>query len=230
MGNQNPPFFIRMRFFFHFSLNFSILRNIYIYNKVYKYIKMTNVEIANDFLKYVGENMNALKKAVKKNITNDNDLFDDAFNETVIKVYNSILKNGTIIDDYKQYFFLACKFTFIYRQNKKRKEEAQAIRDYFDLNDDFIDDDFDEEERYESIVDTIDKIKADVIENLGEYYAEIYFTYMTLKSTQSISYKKLAAEKGISTRRVSQIIGMVKDYIKNNPTLQNYKSVLNKED
>ena len=68
---------------------------------------MTNVEIANDFLKYVSENMNALKKAVKKNITNDNDLFDDCFNETIIKVYNSIVKNGTIIDDYKQYFFLA---------------------------------------------------------------------------------------------------------------------------
>lgn len=212
---------------------------------------MSNVEIANDFLKYVSENMNALKKAVKKNITNDNDLFDDCFNETIIKVYNSILKNGTIIDDYKQYFFLACKFTFIYRQNKKRKEEAQAIRDYFALRDDFSDnvdsigykktkllrdyfalrdDNYNEEERYCDIVDTIDKIKADVVENLGEYYAEIYFTYMTLKSTQSISYKKLAAEKGISTRRVSQIIGMVKDYIKNNPTLQSYKSVLNKED
>ena len=217
-------------FFFHFSLNFSFLRNIYIYNKVYNYIKMSNVEIANDFLKYVSENMNELKKAVKKNITNDNDLFDDAFNETIIKVYNSILKNGTIIDDYRQYFFLACKFTFIYRQNKKRKEEAQAIRDYFALNDNFIDDDFDEEERYCDIVDTIDKIKEDVTENLGEYYAEIFFTYMTLKSTQSISYKKLAAEKGISTRRVSQIIGMVKEYIKNNPTLQGYKSVLNKED
>ena len=77
---------------------------------------------------------------------------------------------------------------------------------------------------------TIDKIKADVVENLGEYYAEIFFTYMTLKSTQSISYKKLAAEKGISTRRVSQIIGMVKEYIRNNPTLQSYKNVLNKED
>lgn len=212
---------------------------------------MSNVEIANDFLKYVSENMNELKKAVKKNITNDNDLFDDCFNETVIKVYNSIVKNGTIIDDYKQYFFLACKFTFIYRQNKKRKEEAQAIRDYFALRDDFSDnvdsigykktkllrdyfalrdDNYNEEERYCDIVDTIDKIKADVVENLGEYYAEIYFTYMTLKSTQSISYKKLAAEKGISTRRVSQIIGMVKDYIKNNPTLQSYKSVLNKED
>ena len=212
---------------------------------------MSNVEIANNFLKYVSENMNDLKKAVKKNITNDNDLFDDCFNETIIKVYNSIVKNGTIIDDYKQYFFLACKFTFIYRQNKKRKEEAQVIRDYFALRDDFgdnvdsicykktkllrdyfalRDDNYNEEERYENIVDTIDKIKADVIENLGEYYAEIYFTYMTLKSTQSISYKKLAAEKGISTRRVSQIIGMVKDYIKNNPTLQSYKSVLNKED
>ena len=212
---------------------------------------MSNVEIANDFLKYVSENMNALKKAVKKNITNDNDLFDDCFNETIIKVYNSILKNGTIIDDYKQYFFLACKFTFIYRQNKKRKEEAQAIRDYVALRDDFSDnvdsigykktkllrdyfalrdDNYNEEERYCDIVDTIDKIKNDVVENLGEYYAEIYFTYMQLKSTQSISYKKLAAEKGISTRRVSQIIGMVKDYIKNNPTLQSYKSVLNKED
>ena len=222
---------VEMDYFFSFFFElFNLALYLYIYNKVYKYIKMSNVEIANDFLKYVSENMNELKKAVKKNITNDNDLFDDGFNETIIKVYNSIVKNGTIIDNYKQYFFLACKFTFIYRQNKKRKEEAQAIRDYFDLNDDFLDDDFDEEERYCDIVDTIDKIKEDVTENLGEYYAEIYFTYMQLKSTQSISYKKLAAEKGISTRRVSQIIGMVKEYIKNNPTLQSYKSVLNKED
>ena len=102
----------------------------------------------------------------------------------------------------------------------------KSLRDYFALRDDT----YNEEERYQNIVDTIDKIKADVTENLGQFYAEIYFTYMTLKSTQSISYKKLAAEKGISTRRVSQIIGMVKEYIKNNPTLQSYKSVLNKED
>ena len=174
--------------------------------------------------------MNELKKAVKKNITNDNDLFDDAFNETIIKVYNSILKNGTIIDDYKQYFFLFFYVKFISRPSPTRNAGAQAIRASFDLYDDFLDDDFDEEERYCDIVDTIDKIKEDVIENLGEYYAEIFFTYMTLKSTQSISYKKLAAEKGISTRRVSQIIGMVKEYIRNNPTLQSYKNVLNKED
>ena len=59
---------------------------------------MTNVEIANDFLVYVSESMNELKKAVKKNITNANDLFDDCFNDTIIKVYNSIVKNGMLID------------------------------------------------------------------------------------------------------------------------------------
>ena len=189
-----------------------------------------NVKIAEDFLQYVGENMNELKRAVKKNITNDKDLFDDCFNETIIKVYNSIAKNGTIIDDYKQYFFLACKFTFIYRQNKKRKEEAKSIRDYFDLNDDFLDDDYDEDERYTNICDTIDLIREDVSENLGEFYADIYFTYMQLKTTQNTSYKKLATEKGLSTKRVTQIIAIVRDYIKNSDKLQMYKSALYRED
>ena len=39
--------------------------------------KKSNLELAQEFLQYVANNTDELKAAVKKNITNDKELFDD---------------------------------------------------------------------------------------------------------------------------------------------------------
>ncbi len=186
--------------------------------------KKSNLELAQEFLQYVANNTDELKAAVKKNITNDKELFDDCFSETIIKVYNSIAKNGTKIDDIKQYFFLACKFTFIYRQNKKRKEEAKAVRDFFDYND-FEDDVEDSEAKFKAITEALSIIKEDIKDKYGEFNSEVFFDYYHLKANQHISYKKLAAAKGISTRRVAEIINAIKKYIATSDEIQQYKSI-----
>lgn len=186
--------------------------------------KKSNLELAQEFLQYVAQNEKELKQAVKKNITNDRELFDDCFSETIIKVYNSISKNGTKIDNFKQYFFLACKFTFIYRQNKKRKEEAKAVRDFFDYND-FEDDVEDSESKFKAITEALSIIKEDIKDKYGEFYSEVFFDYFMLKANQHISYKKLAAAKGISTRRVAEIINAIKKYISESEEIQKYKSI-----
>lgn len=187
-----------------------------------------NEEKANEFLNYVAKNEKELKRSVKKNITNDIEIFDDVFNETIIKIYNSIMKNGTEIKDLKQYFFLSCKFTFIYRQNKKRKQEIQAVRDFFD-NSDIQDETEDYEKKYNDIINALSDIKEKIREKYGEYYADIFFEYYTLKANQHISYKKLAAEKNISTRKISEIINVIKEYISSDEEIQKYKSIFYEE-
>lgn len=190
--------------------------------------KKSNLELAQEFLQYVANNTDELKAAVKKNITNDKELFDDCFSETIIKVYNSIAKNGTKIDDIKQYFFLACKFTFFYRQNKKRKEEAKAVRDFFDYND-FEEDVEDSESKFKAITEALSIIKEDIKEKYGEFNSEVFFDYYHLKANQHISYKKLAAAKGISTRRVAEIINAIKKYIATSDEIQKYKEIFTEE-
>jgi len=190
--------------------------------------KKSNLELAQEFLQYVANNTDELKAAVKKNITNDKELFDDCFSETIIKVYNSIAKNGTKIDDIKQYFFLACKFTFFYRQNKKRKQESKAVRDFFDYND-FEDDIEDSEAKFEAITTALDAIKEEIKNEYGEFNSEVFFDYYHLKANQHISYKKLAAAKGISTRRVAEIINAIKKYIATSDEIQKYKEIFTEE-
>ena len=73
---------------------------------------MTNEEHGREFLKYVGDNIERLKHNLRKNITYDEDIFDDVIQDSIIKVYNAIM-NGTRIDDFEQYFFIASKFEYI---------------------------------------------------------------------------------------------------------------------
>lgn len=191
-------------------------------------IKKSNLELATEFLEYVAKNEKELKAAVKKNITNDQEVFDDSFSETIIKIYNSIIKNGTEIKDLKQYFFLAFKFTFIYRQNKKRKQEAQTVRDFFD--DSIFEENIENsEERFNDITQALANIKQEIQNKYGEFYTEVFFDYYTLKANQHISYKKLAAEKGVSTRRIAEIINTIKDYIALSDDIQKYKSIFYEE-
>ena len=49
---------------------------------------MTEGELkGQQFLNYVGQNIKRLKKNLKKNITYDDGLFDDVFQESIIKIY-----------------------------------------------------------------------------------------------------------------------------------------------
>ena len=76
-----------------------------------------------EFLCFIADNEAELKRAVRKNITYDPELFDDAFHTAIVKVYNAI-ESGRDVADFKQYFFITAKWEYINRDNRSRLEKG----------------------------------------------------------------------------------------------------------
>lgn len=89
---------------------------------------MSNEQHAQEFLEYVAKNEKRLKKNLRKNITYDPYIFDDVFQDSIIKVYDSIM-NGTVIEDFEKYFFIASKFSYFNADNKNKRNIKQNDRD-----------------------------------------------------------------------------------------------------
>lgn len=190
---------------------------------------MSNEEKAKDFLNYIAHNEKELKYILAKNITYDKDIFDDVFNDTIIKVYNSILKNGTEVNDYKNYFFTSLKWTYVLADNRNKKYKSNSVRDYFD-NNDMIEEETDEEERFTKIVDTIETIKDEIKAKYGEWYTTVFFEYYQSKSTEGCSYQKLAAKLGITVKQIQMIIREIKQFVAEDETINKLKEILHTED
>lgn len=190
---------------------------------------MSNEEKAKDFLNYITQNEKELKYILAKNITYDKNIFDDVFNDTIIKVYNSILKNGTDVSDYKNYFFTSLKWTYVLADNRNKKYKNSSVRDYFD-NNDMIEEETDEEERFEKIVDTIEVIKNEIKEKYGEWYTTVFFEYYQSKATEGCTYNKLAAKLGISAKQIQMIIREIKQFVAEDETINKLKEILHTED
>lgn len=190
---------------------------------------MNNEEKARDFLNYVAKNEKELKYILAKNVTYDKDIFDDVFNDTIIKVYNSILKNGTEVSDYKNYFFTSLKWTYVLADNRNKKYKNSSVRDYFD-NNDLIEEETDEEECFEKIVDTIEIIKNEIKEKYGEWYTTVFFEYYTCKATEGCSYKKLAAKLGTTIKQIQMVIKEIKQFVAEDENINKLKEILHTED
>lgn len=189
----------------------------------------TNEQKAQEFLKYIAENEKELKRALAKNITYDKDIFDDVYNDTIIKVYNSILKNGTEVTDFKNYFYTSLKWTYVLADNRNKKYKNCAVRDWFD-NNDIMEEETEEETRFNSIVETIDYIRERITEEYGEWYATVFFEYYTAKTTEGCSYKKLSAKLGISALQISKIIKTIKKFVEEDDLIMRLKDIMKFDD
>lgn len=184
----------------------------------------TNEVKARKFLQYIADNMPKLRKALAKNITYNEDLFDDAIQESILKIYNSIIKNGTDIDDYEQYFFIVSKYTYIYCDNKKKKADTLEVRDLFDNGSfDIYEDDENNEERFEGALTAIEKIRNHLIDEYGEEKADIYLTYINRKANGRCSYKSMSKEYKMSVREISAIINEIKSHVNDSETIKKIK-------
>lgn len=184
---------------------------------------MGNNEIkAREFLDYVVEHEKELKYSLAKNITFDKDIFEDVFSETILKVYNSILKNGTDVSDFKNYFFTSLKWTYVYRDNQNKKHKTQSVRDWVE-NNDVIEESKDEEERFANTENTLQALKNKITEKFGEWYCTVYFTYYNCKVTEGCSYGKLSVKLGIPTKQISTIIRTVREYINSDEEINEIK-------
>lgn len=209
---------------------------------------MSNEEHGQEFLQYVAKNEARLKRNLKKNITYNPDLFNDVFQDSIIKVYNAIM-NGTVVDDFEQYFFIASKFCYINEQNKERKKQESSdnsilwnISHGYETNRNDVSNDAkriieditveDDEWRVkEERNDRINELMKYLSRKLNEVFTpaetDIFLIYYRLKSEKAgVSYKKMAKITGRSFSEISQIIQKIKFYIKQDKEIIEYKRKL----
>jgi RNA polymerase sigma factor (sigma-70 family) len=187
---------------------------------------MSNEEHGQEFLQFVADNEARLKKNLKKNITYNPDIFDDVFQDTIIKVYDRIMK-GVIIKDFEQYFFIASKFQYINEDNKVKKRLKVEDREIDTDDDRFAEDDNAwkiKEERNENINDLFKFLSKRLNEVFTPAEADIFLIYYRLKSEKAgISYKKMTKITGRSFSEISQIIQRCKRFIKEDKEIIEYK-------
>ena len=209
---------------------------------------MTSEEHARKFLEYVAKNEKRLKKNLKKNITYNPDIFDDVYQDTILKVYDSIM-NGTKIDDFEKYFFIASKFSYFNADNKNKRNLKQndnellwRISHGFENNKGDISEDAkrlldeitvedNEWEKKEDKNDNINKLFKFISKRLNEVFSpaecDIYLIYFRLKSEKAgVSYQKMAKITNRSFSEVSQIIQKVKKFVKNDEEIIRKKKEL----
>ena len=187
--------------------------------------KIENEVKAQNFMRYIADNEKELKKNLLKNITYDKDIFEDVFNETILKIYNSIVKNGTDIKDYKQYFFMCSKFTYILWDNRNKKHKNRMVYDYF-INNDLIDERENVDGKVNNMVEVINTLRTELNNVFQQNEVELFFNYFTEKVSNGTSYKKIAQQYEMTTKQLIEIINRIKDYIKSNDKLNNLRNVL----
>ena len=174
-----------------------------------------------DFYDYISNNYEQSRHEVLKNITYDSELFDDAYNDTVIKVAN-VINEGREIEDIRYYFFISLKWNYINMQNKKRKQLSRTTN----VMPDAMDDEY-SEERYEKVMELWDFIAQRLEENFEPGEVDIYLIYYKLKCNgNSLSYRKLSEMTGIPVKDITNIIQRIKKYVRSNDEINELKRKL----
>lgn len=180
---------------------------------------------ADKFLVWYAENQNEIKRALRKNITFDEELFEDILSDSLIKVYEKI-KTGTEVKSYKDYLFISAKWNFINEQNKLRKRQKQHDRDFLSYGD--IEDEINIRDKRVTAINTLYKYIADYIEDyFPSNEVDLFIIYMKLKSeSSSMSYQKMSDITGQPVSYITKTIKKIKEFVNQNEDIITKKNNL----
>ena len=199
-----------------------------------------------DFFQYVIDNADELRHCLRKNITYDEDLFDDVTADTVCRIGEYIKNKGLIVNNFKSLFFLAAKRQYIAEQNKKRNRQKQSSNDFFEILfdgdtkkrytqkelefiDGLVDDSLEQIEVQEEKARRINEFYHWLNDYLNEQFlpveVDIFIIYYRLKSESSgVSYKKLAKILQVPVKFITDTIVKIKKFVKADETIRNKKN------
>ena len=175
-----------------------------------------------EFLKFVANNERRLKYNLRKNITYDEYIFEEAYQNAIIKVYNSIVKNDKIIEDFEQYFFIASKFEYILLDNRNKKARNVSV-DVSEAR--CVVDDEPPEEYNEEVSILLAQLTQYLESEYGKTRAHIYLDYYEGKSKGKISYKAISDKYGLQLNRITKTIAAIEEDENLNKFYQAYQSL-----
>lgn len=181
---------------------------------------MNKQEIANEFLIYVNDNYDRLIKGFQKS-SYKTDLDDDVFQDSILKVYGSIIKNGfkfnssTSGKSFENYLFITCSNEVLQGKNKQSKNiKVDVESNYeFDLivsnNNDYlyeIDDELNSE--FERLSE--DMLVDDILQYCKRNHSHLDCGIFEFYFRSGLGYRKLAEITGFSFRTIFVKINKIK--------------------
>lgn len=170
---------------------------------------MTAEEKAREFLSYAGLHHDRLRHNLAKNVCYDPELFENAFQETIIRVYDAILRNDPDIKDYEKYFFMASRkwyITLSEREKKRNLRESGAITDIASTEGDG---------KAFRMPATLAEVRKEIESTFGEAACSLFMDYMLTQIRGRISYKKFEEESGIPSARVKDVVFNIRKHLRN---------------
>lgn len=177
------------------------------------------------FYDYLTNNESQIKREIKKNITYDPEIFEDVYNDTVIKVADAITQRNKQIEDIRYYFFISCKQNYINAQNRLRKSRANFTGLSSSLQE-MIPDEVSKPDNEKARV-----LFEAVIKRLEEVFplneVDIYVIYYKLKSGGNrISYRTLADIMRVDIKYITRVIQSIKAFLRNDVEINDLKKKL----
>lgn len=175
-----------------------------------------NLEKANEFITFVAKQTdiyNNFSFYVSNKINKHDDLLKDVYQDTIISVYESIIK-GIEIRDYLAYFYRSLRNNYLKAKKTASKtiyldDISQEFEGFLTPNDN-IDCNFHKEITEKDILDIKHWAKSHLTKDEWLFFNEYYFI-----NHQKKSYKQIAFEHNIKHREyVWQLVSSAKSKIK----------------
>lgn len=168
---------------------------------------------ADEFLVFIAQNEKDLKQRLRKNITYQKELFDESFQDSILKVYTHIVKHNKRIDDFLQYSFIAFKFNYINAQNAYRRRQStyEDISEYKNNESFSYTTEFEEEvDEYEMMYEVL---KHELTYMFGEEDVSVFFDYMRAGRG---GYARIAEERNMPAKKVKECVCKIKAFLNEN--------------
>lgn len=170
---------------------------------------MTAEEKAREFLNYIGRNYDRLRYNLIKNVTYDQEIMDNAFHDTVVRVYEAVLRNNPEIEDYEKYFFQASRKWYFTLSDRFEKERNRTIRLETSGADTKL-----EDYSEESIPASIQQVQRRIEAEYGTEETKLFMDYIGSRAMGRTSYKKYGMEAGIPSVRIKDVVVKIKKHLR----------------
>lgn len=166
---------------------------------------MTPEEKARDFLDYIGRHEERLRHNLAKNVDWDRELFENTFQDTVIRIHDAILRNDPDIGNYETYFYKASRKRYQTLTKKRRFRRSKELP---------LEDNRDEEKKAEEEPASVAELKELIVQQFGSEAAELFLDYMGRKVTGRVSYRDYGLETGIRSITVKDTVTYIREYLR----------------
>lgn len=166
---------------------------------------MTAEEKAREFLDYVGRHHERLRKNLAKNITFDRELFENTFQDTVVRVHDAILRNDPDISDFEKYFFMASRKWYITLSGRRDRKRSREIP--------LGDADCADTASGESMA-TVEELRDLLSVQFGKAETDLFLDYLGSKTMGRISYSDYGFRLGIPSFVVKDTVLRIKRHLR----------------